>query len=127
VPIVGDVGATLEALMAAWRARKPRGEGGALGPWWDRIAEWRKRDCLRYARSSEVIKPQYAIERLYQATRGRDVYITTEVGQHQMWAAQFFKFEEPRRWMTSGGLGTMGYGLPSSVGVQLAHPNSLVI
>src|SRR5262249_15552947 len=98
-----------------------------LADWRKRIAAWRARDCLRYRPSDKVIKPQYAIERLYALTRGRDVYITTEVGQHQMWAAQFFKFDEPNRWMTSGGLGTMGYGLPAAMGVQIAHPEALVI
>ena len=95
--------------------------------WWSQIEEWRARDCLAYRQNPDVIMPQYAIERLYAATRDKDVYITTEVGQHQMWAAQFFQFEEPNRWMTSGGLGTMGYGLPAAVGVQVAHPDSLVI
>jgi acetolactate synthase I/II/III large subunit len=99
----------------------------ALKGWWAQIDKWRARKSLAYKNSSDIIKPQYAIERLYAATRGRDVYITTEVGQHQMWAAQFFKFEEPNRWMTSGGLGTMGYGLPAAIGVQRAHPNALVI
>src|SRR5690606_33951774 len=91
------------------------------------IAGWRARNCLAYRQSGDVIKPQYAIERLYELTKDRDVYVTTEVGQHQMWAAQFFKFEEPNRWMTSGGLGTMGYGLPAAIGAQLAHPGSLVV
>src|SRR5438045_6966338 len=99
----------------------------SLAAWWKEIDKWRARKSLSYRGSNEIIKPQYAIERLYALTRDRDVYITTEVGQHQMWAAQFFRFEEPNRWMTSGGLGTMGYGLPASVGVQLAHPKSLVI
>ena len=102
-------------------------EQAALAGWWKQIDKWRERDCLAYRPSNETIKPQYAIQRLYELTKDRDVYITTEVGQHQMWAAQFFKFEEPNRWMTSGGLGTMGYGLPASIGVQLAHPKSLVI
>jgi acetolactate synthase-1/2/3 large subunit len=99
----------------------------ALQMWWTQIDKWRGRKSLAYRPSNEVIKPQYAIQRLYEATKDRDCYITTEVGQHQMWAAQFYGFQEPNRWMTSGGLGTMGYGLPSSVGVQLAHPKSLVI
>ncbi|MGE3302366.1 MAG: acetolactate synthase 3 large subunit [Hyphomonadaceae bacterium] len=125
--VVGDAGAALEALLAAWRklARKP--DKSALKPWWDQIAAWRARNSFGYAPDAHVIKPQQAIERLYAATRGRDVYITTEVGQHQMWAAQLYKFEEPNRWMTSGGLGTMGYGLPAAVGVQMAHPDALVI
>ena len=99
----------------------------ALAGWWKQIEKWRARKSLAYESSKDIIKPQYAIQRLYELTKDRDVYITTEVGQHQMWAAQFFKFEEPNRWMTSGGLGTMGYGLPAAVGVQLAHPDALVI
>jgi acetolactate synthase-1/2/3 large subunit len=96
--------------------------------WWAQIDAWRARNSLRLSQfRTTIIKPQYAIERLYELTKDRDVYITTEVGQHQMWAAQFFKFEEPNRWMTSGGLGTMGYGLPAAVGVQMAHPTALVI
>ncbi len=99
----------------------------ALDAWWAQIGKWRAKNSLAYRNSNEIIKPQYAIQRLYELTKDRDTYITTEVGQHQMWAAQFYQFQEPNRWMTSGGLGTMGYGLPASVGVQLAHPNSLVI
>jgi acetolactate synthase-1/2/3 large subunit len=127
VPIVGDCAAVLEALIAAWKQNKAKRDRAALARWWEQIAVWRTRDCLRYAQTGDVIKPQYAIQRLYEATRGRDTYITTEVGQHQMWAAQFFKFEEPYRWMTSGGLGTMGYGLPAAMGVQIARPDALVI
>jgi acetolactate synthase-1/2/3 large subunit len=125
--IVGDCGHVLEDMIRLWRASSVEIDKAALREWWQQIDKWRGRKSLAYRSSSEVIKPQYAIERLYALTRDRDVYITTEVGQHQMWAAQFFKFEEPYRWMTSGGLGTMGYGLPAAVGVQLAHPNSLVI
>ena len=95
--------------------------------WWNQIAQWKARNSLAYKQSSEVILPQYAIQKLFELTRGRDTYITTEVGQHQMWAAQFYGFEEPNRWMTSGGAGTMGYGLPAALGVQVAHPDSLVI
>jgi acetolactate synthase I/II/III large subunit len=127
VPIVGDCASVLADLLEAWTATKVKSDAKALKPWWERIAEWRKRDCLRYKPHGSVIMPQYAVERLYAATAGKDVYVTTEVGQHQMWAAQFFRFEEPNRWMTSGGLGTMGYGLPAAVGVQVAHPDSLVI
>jgi acetolactate synthase-1/2/3 large subunit len=127
IPIIGDVANVLEAMLAEWKARKPRVDKQALKAWWREIDRWRGRDCLAYKANADIIMPQYAIERLYAATRGKDVYITTEVGQHQMWAAQFFKFEEPNRWMTSGGLGTMGYGLPCAVGVQAAHPKSLVI
>src|SRR5438067_1635502 len=103
------------------------GAYAASDAWWKKIDKWRARRSLAYKNSNEVIKPQYAISRLYELTKDRDAYITTEVGQHQMWAAQFYRFEQPNRWMTSGGLGTMGYGLPAAVGVQLAHPNSLVI
>jgi len=99
----------------------------ALDAWWAQIGKWRAKNSLAYRNSNEIIKPQYAIQRLYALTKDRDTYITTEVGQHQMWAAQFYQFQGPTRWMTSGGLGTMGYGLPASVGVQTAHPNSLVI
>ncbi len=126
--VVGDAGVALAKLGDALRAAERPLDGGAREEWWRRIDEWRRRDCLRYDKSRrDVIKPQYAIERLYAACRERDAYITTEVGQHQMWAAQFFKFEKPYHWMTSGGLGTMGYGLPAAVGVQVAHPEALVI
>jgi len=127
VPIVGDVTEILKALVARWRQKKPKLDKDAHKQWWGQIDQWRRRDCLRYERTEKIIKPQYAIERLYAATKDRDTYITTEVGQHQMWAAQFYRFQEPRRWMTSGGLGTMGYGLPAAMGVQIAHPESLVI
>ncbi len=127
IGIVGDCGHVLEDMIRLWRSSSVATDKAALGEWWQQIDKWRGRKSLAYRNSNEIIKPQYAIERLYALTRDRDVYITTEVGQHQMWAAQFFKFEEPHRWMTSGGLGTMGYGLPAAVGVQLAHPNSLVI
>ncbi|GMG81284.1 acetolactate synthase 3 large subunit [Paralimibaculum aggregatum] len=127
VPIVGDVATVLEALIAEWRGRGAKHETEAVRKWWAQISEWKAVDCLRYARSEKSIKPQHALERLEALTKGHDRYITTEVGQHQMWAAQFLGFDEPNRWMTSGGLGTMGYGLPASVGVQIAHPESLVI
>jgi acetolactate synthase-1/2/3 large subunit len=127
VPIVGDVAAVLKALIARWKQKKAKVDKDALKQWWGQIELWRKRDCLRYERTDKLIKPQYALERLYALTAKRDTYITTEVGQHQMWAAQFYKFQEPRRWMTSGGLGTMGYGLPAAMGVQIAHPEALVI
>jgi acetolactate synthase-1/2/3 large subunit len=127
IPIIGDCAHVLEDMVRLWRSSSVEVDKKALAAWWKEIDKWRARKSLAYRYSKEVIKPQYAIERLYALTRGRDVYITTEVGQHQMWAAQFFKFEEPNRWMTSGGLGTMGYGLPAAVGVQMAHPNSLVI
>jgi len=127
VPIIGDVAYVLEDLIRTWKAKAATVDKTALKSWWAQIDKWRARKCLAYKRSSEVIMPQHAIERLYALTRDRDVYITTEVGQHQMWAAQFFRFEEPNRWMTSGGLGTMGYGLPAAIGTQMAHPDSLVI
>ncbi len=127
VGIVGDAGRVLAELIASWKRQRLAPNAPALAEWWKQIDVWRARRGFAYRPSTEVIKPQYAIERLYAATRDRDVYITTEVGQHQMWAAQFFHFDEPNRWMTSGGLGTMGYGLPAAVGVQAAHPKSLVI
>ncbi len=127
IPIVGDCANVLADMLQLWRSTRAKPDQKALADWWKQIDKWRARKSLAYRNSNEIIKPQYAIQRLYELTKGRDVYITTEVGQHQMWAAQFFKFEEPKRWMTSGGLGTMGYGLPSAVGVQMAHPGSLVI
>ena len=128
VPLLGDCGEVLGALLAAWKKAAPQADGAARNAWWRQVDAWRARDCLRYDRARcDLIKPQYALERLYALTRGRDPYITTEVGQHQMWAAQFFKFDKPYHWMTSGGLGTMGYGLPAAVGVQVAHPDALVI
>jgi acetolactate synthase-1/2/3 large subunit len=110
-----------------WRAQKVKPDAKALKSWWGAIVKWRSRNCLSYKQSKKLIKPQYALERLRELTRGKDVYFTTEVGQHQMWAAQFLEFTKPNRWMTSGGLGTMGYGLPSAMGVQIAHPKSLVV
>ncbi len=128
VPILGDVGSVLEDMVRLWRASTAKdGDKGRLDDWWAGIARWRARNSLAYKSSDEVIMPQYAIQRLYDLTKHRDTYITTEVGQHQMWAAQFYGFEQPNRWMTSGGLGTMGYGFPAAVGVQVAHPESLVI
>ncbi|MGO8918209.1 MAG: acetolactate synthase 3 large subunit [Stellaceae bacterium] len=127
VPLVGDAGAALEAIIAGLKARRFKPNQEALAAWWKEIEGWRARHCLAYAKTDKVIKPQYAIERLYQLTLGKDIYVTTEVGQHQMWAAQFFKFEKPCHWMTSGGLGTMGYGLPAAIGVQIAHPDALVV
>ncbi|SON57961.1 Acetolactate synthase isozyme 3 large subunit [Hartmannibacter diazotrophicus] len=126
IPIVGDVANVLAEMIAAWKALKPQQDKDALSSWWKQIAVWQARKCLRYKASDSVIMPQYAIERLYQASKGRDTYITTEVGQHQMWAAQYFGFEEPNRWLTSGGLGTMGYGFPAALGVQAAHPDAFV-
>ncbi|MFS4437552.1 acetolactate synthase 3 large subunit [Paracoccaceae bacterium GXU_MW_L88] len=127
LPILGDVGHVLEDMLAIWKSRGRKTNSDAVAKWWKRIEEWKSVDCLSYTNSDKVIKPQYALERLEALTKGMDRYITTEVGQHQMWAAQFLGFEDPNRWMTSGGLGTMGYGLPASLGVQVAHPDSLVI
>jgi acetolactate synthase-1/2/3 large subunit len=127
VGVVGDAGSVLTDLIAVWKQRGYKADKAALGDWWAQIDTWRARDSFRYRPDGKRIKPQHAIQRLYELTKDRDVYITTEVGQHQMWAAQFYHFDEPNRWMTSGGLGTMGYGLPAAVGVQMAHPGSLVI
>jgi acetolactate synthase-1/2/3 large subunit len=132
VPILGDAGRVLEAMIRAWKTDNTRVDTQALAEWWRHIDGWRAKQSLRFSqdmRPGSVIKPQYAIRRLYEITRelGREIYITTEVGQHQMWAAQHFAFEEPNRWMTSGGLGTMGYGLPAAMGVQIAHPDAMVI
>ena len=125
--IVGDCGTVLKQLMEAWKRRKLKADGKALKEWWKRIEEWRARDCLRFTQSGDIIKPQHAIKRLYELTKDKSPFITTEVGQHQMWAAQFFGFEKPNHWMTSGGRGTMGYGLPAAIGVQMAHPDKLVV
>lgn len=127
VPIIGDCAHVLEDMVRLWRSQSVQPDKKALAEWWEQIKKWRARKSLAFKNSATTIKPQYAIQRLYELTKDMDTYITTEVGQHQMWAAQFYQFQEPRRWMTSGGLGTMGYGLPAAVGVQMAHPNSLVI
>ncbi len=126
-PVVGDVGHVLEDLLTVWKSTQAGVDAKDMKAWWKQIEDWRARDCLAYAHDDEIIKPQYAIQRLYELTKDHDTFITTEVGQHQMWAAQYFKFERPNRWMTSGGLGTMGYGLPSAIGVQMAHPDALVV
>jgi acetolactate synthase I/II/III large subunit len=127
LPIIGDVAHVLEEMIRVWRARAPQVDAPALKKWWGQIEDWRGKNSLNYRNRNDVIMPQYAIQRLYELTRNKDVYITTEVGQHQMWAAQYFKFNQPNRWMTSGGLGTMGYGIPAAIGAQVAHPHSLVI
>jgi acetolactate synthase-1/2/3 large subunit len=129
IPVVGDVAHVLEDMIKVWKARQHRADEKALKAWWVQIEKWRAKDCLRFVRTDKVIKPQLAIQRLYEITQemGRETFITTEVGQHQMWAAQFFKFDKPNHWMTSGGLGTMGYGLPAAIGVQIANPDALVI
>ncbi len=125
VPIVGDVKNVLADMTKELRARKQKPDAEALRQWWARIDEWRSRNCLQYDRNSELIKPQFVIEKLYEVTGG-DAYITSDVGQHQMWTAQFYKFDKPRRWINSGGLGTMGFGMPAALGVQLAHPDATV-
>jgi acetolactate synthase-1/2/3 large subunit len=124
IPIVGDTKDVLQEMIAHLRETQAKPDVQALSAWWGQINEWRKRECLTYKRSDEVIKPQYVVETLCELTRGKDVYVTSDVGQHQMWAAQFFRFEEPRRWINSGGLGTMGVGLPYAMGIKLAKPES---
>ncbi|MHA1108084.1 MAG: acetolactate synthase 3 large subunit, partial [Alphaproteobacteria bacterium] len=127
IPIIGDCAGVLRDMIRLWKAGKKKSDAKALKTWWGRIEKWRRKDCLGYANSDTIIKPQFALEQLYAATAGKDVYYTTEVGQHQMWAAQYLTLDKPNRWMTSGGLGTMGYGLPAAIGVQTAHPDALVI
>ncbi|WP_111536392.1 acetolactate synthase 3 large subunit [Palleronia aestuarii] len=127
IPILGDVAHVLEDLLRVWKSQGRRTDAAALKKWWAQIEEWRAVDCLKFDPSSKTIKPQHALSRLEALTKDHDRYITTEVGQHQMWAAQYLGFEAPNRWMTSGGLGTMGYGHPASIGVQIAHPDALVI
>jgi acetolactate synthase-1/2/3 large subunit len=127
VPIVGDAEKCLAALTAAWQRRSNAVGREKVEPWWGQIREWQKRDSFRFRQNGRAIKPQTAVRRLYEATRHLDTYITTDVGQHQMWAAQHYLFEKPLRWMTSGGLGTMGYGFPAAIGVQIAHPGSTVV
>ncbi|HKQ44540.1 MAG TPA: acetolactate synthase 3 large subunit [Rhizomicrobium sp.] len=126
--IVADAAKALREIIRFWKTQKHKVQAAALKDWWQQIDSWRAKKSLSYRNCDSIIKPQYAIDRLYELTKHRqDVYITTEVGQHQMWAAQRFHFQEPNHWMTSGGLGTMGYGLPAAIGVQMAHPDALVI
>ncbi len=128
VPIVGDAGVVVKQMLSAWKAAKPQVDKTALAGWWKQIDAWRARKSFSFAQADTgAIKPQYALDRLNAALQGKDAYITTDVGQHQMWAAQFLHFDKPRRWMTSGGLGTMGYGLPCAVGAQIAHPHQPVV
>jgi acetolactate synthase-1/2/3 large subunit len=130
VPIVGPVSSVLEDMLKLLKERLPAApanpaEGRPVAEWWTKIEEWRRMDCLHYDRTTEVIKPQFAVETLYKVTNG-DLYLTSDVGQHQMFAAQFYPFDKPRRWINSGGLGTMGFGLPAAMGVQLAFPDAQV-
>jgi acetolactate synthase-1/2/3 large subunit len=125
--IVADAGLAADALLKRWWARGLKADRQKLSPWWAEIKSWQARQSLRYKQDKVAIKPQYAIQRLYELTKDRKTFITTEVGQHQMWAAQHYKFEKPRNWMTSGGLGTMGYGFPSAMGVQVGNPDALVV
>ncbi len=127
IPILGDVAHVLEDLLRIWKSRGRKTNTGGLQAWWAKIDDWKKINCLDYDNSTKTIKPQYALERLEALTKDHDRYITTEVGQHQMWAAQYLTFQDPNRFMTSGGLGTMGYGFPASIGVQMAHRDALVI
>ena len=130
LPIVGDVTEVIASTIKTIKITKPsfaKSNKQKISKWWEKIEKWRSVNSFDFINSDETIKPQYAIQRLYELTKNKDTYITTEVGQHQMWAAQHYKFNKPNRWMTSGGLGTMGYGLPAAVGVQVAHPNKLVI
>ena len=127
IPIVGDVGHVLEDILKVWKSRGRKTNSEAVAKWWKQIEEWKSIDCLKFEQKGNVIKPQHALARLEALTKDHDRYICTEVGQHQMWAAQYLNFEDPNRWMTSGGLGTMGYGFPASIGVQMGHPDALVI
>jgi acetolactate synthase-1/2/3 large subunit len=125
IPIVGHVPEVLDEMIRLLKASKEQPEQAALKTWWTQIELWRSRDCLKYDRRSEIIKPQFVLEKMYEVTGG-EAFVTSDVGQHQMWAAQFYKFDQPRRWINSGGLGTMGFGLPAAMGVQLAHPDATV-
>ena len=129
IPIIADAGKAMKAILQIWREKKHKADSKSMTAWWNQIDEWRAKNCLAYKQDSQIIKPQYALERLrhFIQADARETFITTEVGQHQMWAAQFLQFKEPNHFMTSGGLGTMGYGFPAAIGTQMAHPDALVI
>jgi acetolactate synthase-1/2/3 large subunit len=127
VPVVGDAGRVIELMIALWKKKNAAPDKAAMSEWWQKIEAWRARRSFSYKQGEDTIKPQYALERLYELTKSQNPYVTTDVGQHQMWAAQFIKFDRPNHWMTSGGLGTMGYGMPSAMGVQIAHPDALTV
>ena len=127
IGIIGDAGSVVQDMLEVWHEKQPIIDTGSIKSWWRQIDEWRSIECLSYDQGDKIIKPQYALERLRELIRGSDFFVTTDVGQHQMWAAQFLHFDEPNHWMTSGGLGTMGYGVPAAMGVQVAHPGSTVV
>jgi acetolactate synthase-1/2/3 large subunit len=127
VPIIGDIKLVMNQIFNSWQKNNYSTNHQDLENWWKKIREWKKVECLNYVQGKETIKPQHAVQRLYDLTKNRKTFITTEVGQHQMWAAQYYKFEEPNRWLTSGGLGTMGYGFPAAIGAQIANPDALVV
>jgi len=127
IGIIGDAGSVVQDMLEVWHEKQPIIDIGSIKSWWRQIDEWRSIECLSYDQGDKIIKPQFALERLRELIRGSDFFVTTDVGQHQMWAAQFLHFDEPNHWMTSGGLGTMGYGVPAAMGVQVAHPESTVV
>ena len=127
VPIIGDVSSILSKLIESWKKNNYSISENDLKSWWEKINKWKKVDCLNFSQEGDIIKPQYAVKRLYELTKNSDTIITTEVGQHQMWAAQYYKFEKPNKWITSGGLGTMGFGFPAAIGAQIANPDALVV